>query len=387
MGAGLQRIGAIDELRGLALLGILYVHLHDFYNGYPPAGGPGWWNEAATWVYREVFLAKAYAVFSFLFGVSFALQLGRAETRGEDFRLRFLWRLVLLLAFGVVDTLFYGGDILMVFAVFGVILVPFWRTRAWVVAAVAGVLMVRLPLLLVGQGAGEGAWQTPWVETCMAHVTPMPNCLEAPWGAIALWNITDGLWVRLAYMMASGRLETMLAMFLWGMLAGRCGLVEGGSARAFWRRCAGGAVVVYAVLTWWSSAVEAGAWAGLVEGWRNDAAVAMFLSGWFLVSARERWNAWALPFRAAGRMSLSCYMVQNLAGTFLLFGWGAGLAPSLTAFGAALLCAGFFMLQALACRWWLKRYRFGPLEWLWRCGTYGEMQPLRIEEKSCAGHK
>lgn len=387
MGAGLQRIPAIDAIRGLALLGIFYVHMHDFYNGYPSAGGEGWWNEGATWIYCEVFLAKAYAVFSFLFGVSFALQLGRAEARGMDFRGRFLWRLVLLFAFGVINTLFYGGDILLIFAVFGAVLVPCWRARPWVVAVVAGLLTVQIPLWIDALHGCRGGTAAPWVQMFEAHVTPMPDCMTATWGSLARWNVSDGLWVRLAYMIASGRLVTVLAMFLWGMLAVRCGLAgEGRRPRRFWQWGAAAALLAYAVLTWGlplnAREGEGGApsaWEPLMVAWRNDAAVVLFLSVCFLFLGKPHAGTWTLPFRAAGRMSLSCYLAQSVMGTCLLFGWGAGLAPSLSAFEAALWCVGLFAVQAAACRWWLLRYRYGPLEWLWRCGTYGRLQPMRRE--------
>lgn len=390
MGNGLQRLPAIDAIRGLALFGILYVHLHDCYNGYPSAGGIGWWNEAASWVYREVFLAKAYLVFSFLFGLGFALQLGRAEARGVDFRGRFLWRLVLLLAFGMVNTLFYGGDILMVFAVFGAVLVPCWRVRSGVLAGVALLLTAQLPRLADALCGMPGGCVAPLTQILDARVGPMPDCMTSSWAAIACWNMTDGLVARLSYLISSGRLGSILAMLLWGLLVGRCGLATGSVwAKRFWVRCAAGALVALGVLSWVAAEVVEGsrfhpaAWEAAVGAWKNDAAVALFLSVCFLVLDREALHGWFAPFRAAGRMSLSCYIGQSVVGTMLLFGWGAGLAPRLTALESALWCAGLFALQACLCRWWLRRYRFGPLEWLWRSATYGRVQPWhRLPEKN-----
>ncbi len=380
-----ERIPAVDAIRGMALLGILYVHMHDGYNGFSSAGGTGWWNEAATWIYAELFLAKAYLVFSFLFGLSFALQLGRAEARGRDVRLRFLWRLALLFLFGIVNTLFYGGDILMVFAVFGAVLVPFWRVRASLAAGVAALLSLHLPFLFDACRGGESCL-SPLCRLLDGLVRPMPDAATASWGALARWNMTDGLPARLSYMISSGRLCSMLAMFLWGMLAGRAGLYgTSPGARRFWKRagcasCAGAAL--FLLLEAAAPFASLPAWEKTLAAWRNMAEAMLFLSVCFLVLNRPAWAKASLPFRAAGRASLSCYVGQSVLGTMLLFGWGAGLGSTLTAGTNALLVVAIFAVQCVVCLWWLRRYRFGPLEWLWRSATYGRMQPLRKREST-----
>ena len=94
------RITILDILRALALLGIVIVHTHDHFNLYlpmPPA--EGWQaaaNSAADWAYEHLFVSKSFLLFSFLFGLSFFIQLDRREQQGIDFRKRFMWRLTLL---------------------------------------------------------------------------------------------------------------------------------------------------------------------------------------------------------------------------------------------------------------------------------------------------
>ena len=94
------RITILDILRALALLGIVTVHAHDHFNLYlpmPPA--EGWQaaaNSAADWAYEHLFVSKSFLLFSFLFGLSFFIQLDRQEQKGVDFRKRFMWRLALL---------------------------------------------------------------------------------------------------------------------------------------------------------------------------------------------------------------------------------------------------------------------------------------------------
>lgn len=380
MGSDRQRVPAIDAIRGMALLGILYVHLHDGYNGFPPAGGQGGWNVAANWIYSELFLAKAYLIFSFLFGLGFALQLGRAEARGHDLRGRFLWRLVLLFGFGIVNTLFYGGDILMVFAVFGAMLVPFWRVRPPFAVAAALLLSVQCPFVYDAL-SGEGSCLLSVCRVLDSHVSPMPDAAASSWATLARWNVTDGLWARLSYMIASGRLGAMLAMFLWGMLVGKSGLYGlSASTQRFWRIvgfAAAGAWVAFPVLEA-SLPQQARPWIPALASWENMAGAAVFL-GCFL-SLRPSWQRFFRLFCAAGRASLSCYIAQNMAGTLLLFGWGMGLGGRLTAAESALLALSLFAVQSTLCLFWFGRYRFGPLEWLWRSATYGRLQPMRAGE-------
>lgn len=382
-----QRVPAIDAIRGMALFGILYVHLHDGYNGFPSVEGQGWWNVAATWVYGELFLAKAYLVFSFLFGLGFALQLGRAEARGCDFRGRFLWRLVLLFGFGIVNTLFYGGDILMVFAVFGAALVPFWRVRLPFAVAVALFLSAQCPFVFDALFAQQSCLLAV-CRTLDSHVSPMPEAAASSWAALARWNVTDGLWARLSYMISSGRLGAMLAMFLWGMLAGRSGLYGVSAAtKPFWRSvafAAAGAWVAILTLGGFFPLPQAHAWAQAIASWKNMAEASLFLGACFFTLEWPAWQMALRPFCAAGRASLSCYIVQNIVGTLLLFGWGMGLGERLTAGESALLAASLFAVQSAVCLWWFRHYRFGPLEWLWRSATYGHLQPLRQEDARAA---
>ena len=117
------RITILDILRALALLGIVIVHTHDHFNLYlpmPPA--EGWQaaaNSAADWAYEHLFVSKSFLLFSFLFGLSFFIQLDRREQQGIDFRKRFMWRLTLLFLLGLAHTLFYDGDILTLFQIQG----------------------------------------------------------------------------------------------------------------------------------------------------------------------------------------------------------------------------------------------------------------------------
>lgn len=78
-----------------------------------------------------------------------------------------------------------------------------------------------------------------------------------------------------------------------------------------------------------------------------------------------------------GRTALSNYFIQTLLGTFILYNWGLGFIGEFSNTQTLLIALGIIGVQVALSDWWLKHYRFGPLEWLWRSGTYLQWQPMR----------
>jgi uncharacterized protein len=102
-----------------------------------------------------------------------------------------------------------------------------------------------------------------------------------------------------------------------------------------------------------------------------------YLSAFVLVWLRPRWQRRLAMLAPVGRMALTHYVAQTLVGVALFYGVGMGLGPRWGMPGILLVFAVLYSLQVVASHWWLARYRFGPLEWLWRCLTYGRLQPWR----------
>ena len=141
------RIDVADVLRGIAIGGIVLIHFIEhlnFYN-FPDAPTPLW--EAVNkivWDTTFFLLAgKMYAIFALLFGLSFYIQHDNQAQKGEDFRLRFAWRMVLLMLFGLFDLLFYNGDILFLYAVCGLLVIPLIRVCDKVLAGIAFFLFLQ----------------------------------------------------------------------------------------------------------------------------------------------------------------------------------------------------------------------------------------------------
>jgi len=139
-----KRIEVIDALRGFSLAGIVIVHfVENFIGAAVPINvleglhlGP---LDYAVDVFIGIFLrGKFFALFSFLFGLSFFIQMKNAEEKGKNFSIRFLWRLVILLVIGALHHMFYRGDILTIYALLGIFLIPFYKlNNKWVLGITA----------------------------------------------------------------------------------------------------------------------------------------------------------------------------------------------------------------------------------------------------------
>ena len=145
-----QRIEAVDMVRGFALFGVLLVNMFNF-GAYSII-----WNEPADEfafsVMRFLFETKSWRLFSFLFGFGFALQMIRTEERGSIFTSVYLRRLIILYVIGMLHSMIYRGDILMQYAVLGVLLVPFRNAQPKLLVILGVGLLAVFPLGRSGSG-------------------------------------------------------------------------------------------------------------------------------------------------------------------------------------------------------------------------------------------
>jgi uncharacterized protein len=96
-----------------------------------------------------------------------------------------------------------------------------------------------------------------------------------------------------------------------------------------------------------------------------------------LLMQRPRWRRILSILAPVGRMALTTYFSQSLFCTFVFYGWGLGWAGSVGTAGCLGLALAIFTVQVAICHLWLRRFRFGPLEWLWRSAVYLKVQPMR----------
>lgn len=385
-----ERIGVIDVLRGFALFGILMVNMAAFKAPViGGAGNDGILDQAALWVIAFGFQTKFYVLFSFLFGYGLSVQMERAAARGTPFVPRFLRRLLGLLLLGLAHAmLLYTGDILVTYALLGVVLLLLRNRPPKVLLRVAVALVAVTTLVLAAFGVliltspGDlGAAAAPGAEVASSVAAYLGTPAEVIRERVREYPGT------LAFALF-GQGPTALAMFLVGLLAGRRRLLEHVDDNQPLLRqvlATGLAVGVPGALVWATfQAVNGFIFnAAFFFASAVDFATAPFLSAVYvttimLLYRTPVWRRRLAPLAPLGRMALSNYLFQSLVGALLFTGYGLGLYGRV---GAALgvgLSLGIFALQLPLSDWWLRWFQFGPAEWLLRSFTYARLQPLRI---------
>jgi uncharacterized protein len=409
LGAG-ERLVTLDFVRGIAVLGILFANITAFaqpYTGYywPPAlvGGMSV-GDQAVWVFQFVFVdGKFRGLFTLLFGAGIVLFLERAWARGAGRRLQ-LRRLGWLLAFGLIHFfLIWRGDILTLYAVWGMVALLAVRLPA------ERLLGAGLTMYVFGQLAMAALFARSWLgavsPAMQARMTPdeLAAIAEAPAAMLADARheaafYTHGSWLEIAgdtiahgggelvrELVLVGTTETIGLLFI-GMALYRLGFFTGAGDPAAMRRWGwigilGGAALSLVAALW----VVAGRFelfrtlfvfnglSGLLQ-LPMTLGLAALLVRWAPRAARTGLGA---RFAAAGRVAFSNYIGTSVVMVALFQGWGLGLFGRfhrIELFGFVVFA---WLLMLVWSKWWLGRFQYGPLEWLWRCLTYGRVIPLR----------
>ncbi len=375
------RLESIDILRGVALFGVLVVNLIgefrvSIFQQFLPTNGPTSMPDRMVEMFVSMVLEmKAFALFSILFGIGLAVQYERLSRRGQAY----YWlsrRLLVLLAFGLLHLLFlWNGDILTEYAIAGMLVLPFLIAPTGAIAAGFTcflALYLAMPMMSL---------PIPWPDTeaLQRHVADA-NIAYGTGGALDVWRFSIHelhlllplhLWV----------LPRTIALFLLGMLTWRTGVMQRQEQhlRAF--LVTGGiGVIVGATITVAGAVGVLSDWGAFGAALPNLATVVLAIGYGALVLALVQ-----LPvagqvlkvFAPLGRMAFSNYIMQSAIFGFIFFGYGLGYFGRLGAAHALLIGIAVYSVQVLFSDWWLARFRFGPLEWLWRTLMYGVKQPMR----------
>ncbi|MCP3368760.1 DUF418 domain-containing protein [Bradyrhizobium cajani] len=379
-----ERLDSIDVLRGLALFGVLAMNIvtifrASFFAAFLPNAEPaGPLDQAVAAVLTVAVDFKALALFSLLFGVGLAIQFERLAGNARRIIL-LVRRLVVLLAIGLVHLyLIWNGDILVEYALAGFLLLPFLGAPRWLMAGAALLLLGLYVTILV-----------------LPPIVPLPGAAEMAAlaadaaRAYGTGGFFDVLAFRIREVPVIFPLHVLIfprtvALFLVGAFAWRSGVVRRASANrrllfvvATFGILLGGGLSLAAAgqeLFDWPSLgrahfpVEQLGSVVLALGYAAAIIAAVNLSG------GRKMLSWAAP---VGRMAFTNYLAQSVICGWIFYGYGLGQFGRLGV--AATLGIGIlvYVAQVVFSAWWLRRYRFGPVEWLWRSCMYGVPQRMR----------
>lgn len=389
-----QRLDLIDALRGFALFGVLTVNLVS-YSLYEFLRGPARdalptaaWDRVIEIGMEALIDSKSITLFSLLFGVGFAMQMERAAHRPGGVR-GYVRRLLILLVIGLVHAyLFWWGDILRYYALLGLLLIPLAALPTPMLAGLGLLVAIVLPAVLQPVLPGLLPVQKTSAESAAAAL----QAFGSDQFAVMLdGNLSRDLRMRVAVWFLP---LFVLGRLLIGAAIGRSGaLREPQNHRRFWRRLLIASLGIGAATTLFLLLRDHGAFGPGALPWlrsdpgkclmrvlRNTAPLALglaYMAGFVMLYARPRWQRALRVLAPVGRMALSHYLAQTLLGLALFYGIGLGIGPRYGLVGVAASAVAIFAAQIAISGWWLRRYRHGPVEWLWRSFSEGRRQPMR----------
>lgn len=374
-----ERTMTLDALRGAALFGVLLVNLESdfraslFQQMLTPHLHAGWLNYATDLIVAGVFEFKAFTLFAFLFGVGVGIQTGRAAANIASFLVK---RFTVLLVIGLCHMLLiWNGDILTLYAVCGLLLIPLVKLPARWLAASGIALILLSPYLTV-------FWVfSPPPPLVIAHAAIATRVYAAGGFEEIMALRWHEAWRFIAPLLI-GSLPRTFGLMLCGVAAWRGGVLIDSLKQRGWlkRFCliTGSLGVVTTAAQLWAK--ETAHPMPSVLNWIAPYDT-VWLAGaygaglWLWLSRTHSRSARWLA--AGGRLALSNYLMQSVLFSMLFYGFGFGLFGQVGSAAAALLGCVVFAAQLVTSVFWLRRYQFGPMEWLWRSLTYGRRQPLR----------
>ena len=392
-----ERIETLDVIRGVALLGILFVNMSWFSapGMYLEALGKSMWTEVwntATSSFISLFFqGKFYSMFSILFGLGFVIFYDRAKTRTLKPTWLFYKRLFILLLIGLVHSFFiWHGDILVSYAV-SALLLPLFFNRKPKTILVWVVVFFAIFLSIVALGAFAMGFLDEAMRATM--LDDMKNRLESSFYAYGQGTFADIMAQRasdtlFAYSNLLITVFLFLPLFLLGVYVAKKGILQHLEANMSFIKKA------------WLWGLMIGLPASIAKyiigyqvnmlfltnlnvlhfglGILGDTGLSIFyMTSIILLFRRQNWVSKLRPFGYVGRMALSNYLLQSVIGTMIFYNYGLGLYGQIApAFGMAWALV-IFVIQIIISKWWLSCYQFGPVEWLWKSLTYSKRFGMR----------
>jgi uncharacterized protein len=368
-----ERFPALDVLRGVAVFGILFVNIEDFSmigpaRHDPRYGGEGPVNEFIWLLTHLLADTKFIALFSLLFGAGIALMHDRARSTGGSVTAVHYRRMFALIAIGLFHAhLIWDGDILFFYGMCGLILYPAPKLPVPILVF-AGTVLIALDAQWFGWSPNTVPSRFYWEQRA---------ALTGAWSEEIYWRSWKALQMEIAglfYFTAQS-----CGLMLIGMVLAKTRTLQGsGPIRLYGLAC----LVGFSVGVWLTG--NASQWVGDFSDpsrwmWVYWGGLLVAV-GWgaFAISLSKLAAEW-LPVRmlaSVGRLALTNYLMQSLICTTIFYGHGLGLFEQVERTGQLGIVLAICAVQACLSHLWLTRFALGPMEWIWRCASYWQWQPL-----------
>ena len=337
-----HRINVLDLIRGFALIGLPFVNVLALWDSVNLSGTQG-----DIWIQRFLYIfveGRFYAIFSFLFGLGFWIFLSRAQGKTNHPYVLFIRRMLILLAAGILHHLINPGEVLLFYAIFGMIILLFYKAPKQInlILGIAGIIvgsfigaktLLPLPLMMLGLAFGQyRVFETLWEN-------------KKKWLGVAIFSFiaTSAITVFLWQKAPDAGLLTYMEGFDYDITE-----MQAEANRAFY---------------------------DFIDLSMVFAPVFSIFYISILVLLEPVAGKWLTPLHSFGRMALTNYIGQSVILVSILAFIPVDTIVSYKV--ATIVCLIVVGGQIIVSSLWLKFFNYGPLEWLWRCGTYGDWVPIR----------
>jgi uncharacterized protein len=393
-----ERIVVLDVLRGFALLGIIIMNMEGFSLpsdswALDPRLFPGFADRGAELFMNTFFAGKANSIFSLLFGFGLTIQMARAEERGEKVAPMYARRLVVLFLVGVAHAiLIWNGDVLHHYAVLGLLLLALRRASDRVIF-----VLIALSFLLPYARSGYAVWTNePPVHPLSVYVERAHESLQifqsgtyAEQVRLRVTQTVEGYTLSTRLLGTPLWLLMLTTTMLLGFYAGRHRLLSNiqedaprfrkvlGWSLGLGLACALSAAVLMLLHKPTGEPTLTGLIIGVLHGLNRPLLCVAYLCAIALLLQKKRIEPFLMVLAAPGRMPLTNYLMQSLIATTIFNSYGLGLFGRVGPLLGIVVAVAIFVIQIFYSRWWLARFQYGPLEWLWRVAAYGKAPAMR----------
>jgi uncharacterized protein len=381
-----ERIVSLDVIRGFSLLGIFIINMISFHSPFLYMDPYSWWkvpSDTALFPWIDVLVqASFYPLFAMMFGYGLAIQYDRAEEKGMPFYTFGIKRLLILLVIGCIHAfLIWSGDILINYAVFGLLLLLFMRLRGKSLLLL-GSLLLLLPQLFFSILLVLMTFSDP---AGVAHYTNI-GALQDSVAAYASGSFSEIMVQRFSDWYAVNSpgnllflILSILPVMMIGAGAGKLQLLEKiASHKRSWLLLGICLLVTSIAIKMLPLIIETNAAYSYIQDYLGgpflSVSYAVILA---LLVENKKMKKWSKPLASAGRMSLTNYLLQSIIGTLIFYSYGFGLYGQITLTTGTYLALGIFAIQVILSEIWLSKFKHGPVEKLWRLLSYGKHNEVK----------
>lgn len=378
-----KRIAIVDILRGWALLGVVIGNYTCFIHiGLPSTIINNSFSTALEVLDQFLFAGKSWTLLTILFGYGFAILINNLTNKGKNPVSFFAWRMILLFLFAFIDSAFWLGDILQDYAFLGLILLLFYKSSTKTIAITCAVLLLGTPFLTAFINNIDMVYPT---------ITTNPEYLKlyhsSNWLDLFKFNLLACFYEQMIIL--GYAITAHIVMFncmLFGFLLQKTGFfnrlhqMKKQLKNTLFISLFCTIVLVLIFIIAKTTKVTFLRYFN-PHYWLILSTMLFIASGICLLYSNNKLKTIFNYFRFCGKMTLTNYMVQNILSAFIFSGIGLNISNTMPYWFYFSLAVSIFIIQLFISKWWLSKYNYGPVEWLWRALTYREVFPFKKAEK------